>query len=45
MHLSDLLSVKIILASQSPRRLQLLKQMGFEVDTTKIEVEEKAEEG
>ena len=45
MHLSDLLSVKIILASQSPRRLQLLKQMGFEVVTTKIEVEEKAEEG
>lgn len=44
MHLSDLLSVKIILASQSPRRLQLLKQMGFEVVTTKIEVEEKAEE-
>ena len=45
MHLSDLLSVKIILASQSPRRLQLLKQMGFEVVTTKIEVEEKAKEG
>ena len=44
MHLSDVLSVKIILASQSPRRLQLLKQMGFEVVTTKIEAEEKAKE-
>ena len=31
MSLSNLLSTKIVLASKSPRRKQLLEQMGFEV--------------
>lgn len=44
MSLSDILSTHIILASKSPRRLQLLRQMGFEVETVGIEVEEITDE-
>lgn len=40
MNLSDLLSTKIILASKSPRRKQLLEQMGFEVAVEPIDIEE-----
>lgn len=40
MSLSDLLSTKIILASKSPRRKQLLEQMGFEVEVETIDVNE-----
>ncbi len=43
MTLSELLSLRILLASQSPRRLQLLQQIGFEVETIKVEVEEKVD--
>lgn len=44
MGLSKVLSAHIILASKSPRRLQLLRQMGFEVETVEIEVEEITDE-
>ena len=40
MSLSDLLSTKIILASKSPRRKQLLEQMGFEVVVDSVDIEE-----
>lgn len=40
MHLSNLLSTDIILASKSPRRKQLLEQMGFKVRVESIDVEE-----
>lgn len=40
MHLSNLLSTNIILASKSPRRKQLLEQMGFKVRVESIDVEE-----
>ncbi|MBQ5872731.1 MAG: septum formation protein Maf [Bacteroidales bacterium] len=40
MSLSDLLSIKIILASKSPRRKQLLEQMGFEVVVDSVDIEE-----
>lgn len=40
MSLSKLLSTKIILASKSPRRKQLLEQMGFNVQIETIDVEE-----
>lgn len=40
MSLSKLLSTKIILASKSPRRKQLLEQMGFDVFVEPIDVEE-----
>ncbi|MBO7180127.1 MAG: Maf family protein, partial [Bacteroidales bacterium] len=44
MGLSKVLSAHIILASKSPRRLQLLRQMGFEVETVEIDVEEITDE-
>ncbi len=44
MGLSKVLSAHIILASKSPRRLQLLQQMGFEVETVEIDVEEITDE-
>jgi septum formation protein len=40
MSLSDLLSIKIILASKSPRRKQLLEQMGFDVVVEPIDIKE-----
>ena len=40
MSLSKLLSTKIILASKSPRRKQLLEQMGFNVQIETVDVEE-----
>ena len=40
MSLSNLLSTKIVLASKSPRRKQLLEQMGFEVLVDAIDIEE-----
>ena len=40
MSLSNLLSTKIVLASKSPRRKQLLEQMGFEVIVDAIDIEE-----
>ncbi|MBQ5891299.1 MAG: septum formation protein Maf [Bacteroidales bacterium] len=40
MSISDLLSTKIILASKSPRRKQLLEQMGFEVVVDSVDIEE-----
>ena len=40
MSLSDLLSTKIILASKSPRRKQLLEHMGFEVVVDSVDIEE-----
>lgn len=40
MDLERLLSLRILLASKSPRRLQLLEQMGFAVERVKVEVEE-----
>lgn len=40
MSLSDLLSTKIILASKSPRRKQLLEQIGFEVVVDSVDIEE-----
>lgn len=39
-NLSNILDYKILLASKSPRRLELIKQMGFEVETCPIDVEE-----
>lgn len=44
MGLSKVLSAHLILASKSPRRLQLLQQMGFEVETVEIDVEEITDE-
>ena len=44
MGLSKVLSAHIILASKSPRRLQLLRHMGFEVETVEIDVEEITDE-
>ncbi len=41
MDLQRLLSLRILLASQSPRRLQLLQQMGFGVERVNVEVEER----
>lgn len=38
--LNELLNKKIILASKSPRRLQLIKQMGFSVEIHNSDVEE-----
>lgn len=38
--LSNILDYKILLASKSPRRLELIKQMGFEVETCPIDVDE-----
>lgn len=38
--LSDVFDYRIVLASKSPRRLQLIKQMGFSVITKKIDVNE-----
>ncbi|MCK9163934.1 MAG: Maf family protein, partial [Bacteroidales bacterium] len=38
--LNDILKKKIILASKSPRRLQLIQQMGFNVEISNIDVEE-----
>ena len=38
--LNDILQKKIILASKSPRRLQLIQQMGFNVEISNIDVEE-----
>lgn len=38
--LNELLNKKIILASKSPRRLQLIKQMGFSVEIRNSDVEE-----
>jgi septum formation protein len=40
MNLSDLLSTNIILASKSPRRKQLLEQMGFNVKVESIDIQE-----
>jgi septum formation protein len=40
MNLSDLLSTNIILASKSPRRKQLLEQMGFNVKVEPIDIQE-----
>lgn len=39
-NLNDILKKKIILASKSPRRLQLIQQMGFNVELSNIDVEE-----
>ena len=39
-NLNELFQYKIILASKSPRRLHLLKQMGFEVGVRTIDIEE-----
>lgn len=39
-NLSNILDYKILLASKSPRRLELIKQMGFEVETCPIDVDE-----
>lgn len=39
-NLSNILDYKILLASKSPRRLELIKQMGFEVETFPIDVDE-----
>jgi len=39
-NLNELFSYKIILASKSPRRLKLLKQMGFDVELRDVYVEE-----
>lgn len=39
-NLNEIFQYKIILASKSPRRLQLIKQMGFEVGVRTINVEE-----
>lgn len=39
-NLNELLQIKIILASKSPRRLQLLKQMGFNVEVSDLNIEE-----
>lgn len=39
-NLSNILDYKILLASKSPRRLELIKQMGFEVETCPIDVNE-----
>lgn len=39
-NLSNILDYKILLASKSPRRLELIKQMGFEVETFPINVDE-----
>ncbi len=44
MQLSKVLSTHIILASQSPRRLQLLQQMGFQVETVSLDVVETVNE-
>lgn len=38
--LNELLEYRIILASKSPRRLSLLKQMGFKVEVVRFDVEE-----
>lgn len=38
--LNNLQQYKIILASKSPRRYNLIKQMGFEVETKSIEIDE-----
>ncbi len=38
--LNELLEYRIILASKSPRRLNLLKQMGFNVEVERFDVEE-----
>ncbi|MFA7081036.1 MAG: Maf family nucleotide pyrophosphatase [Bacteroidales bacterium] len=39
-NLNDILTKKIILASKSPRRFQLIQQMGFDVEISNIDVEE-----
>ncbi len=38
--LKNLQQYKIILASKSPRRYNLIKQMGFEIETKEIEIDE-----
>lgn len=40
MSLSDILSLRMLLASQSPRRRQLLEQMGFTVELVNVSTEE-----
>ena len=40
MSLSETLSLRLLLASQSPRRKQLLEQMGFKVEVVNVQAEE-----
>ncbi len=40
MNLSETLSLRLLLASQSPRRKQLLEQMGFKVEVVNVQAEE-----
>ena len=40
MDLSETLSLRLLLASQSPRRKQLLEQMGFKVEVVNVQAEE-----
>lgn len=40
MNLSEILSLRLLLASQSPRRRQLLEQMGFNVEIVNVKAEE-----
>lgn len=45
MELSEVLSLKVLLASKSPRRLLLLEQMGFKVERVDVEVNETLDSG
>ena len=40
MNLSEMLSLRLLLASQSPRRKQLLERMGFNVEIVNVKAEE-----